>query len=369
MDTRRIRFASPNQNLFFQTLHQRVDAYFRENGISKNANLEMKLKTVILLTLYIGPFIFLLTGLPSFGPALLLWAIMGFAMAGVGMSVMHDANHGAYSSDTAVNNLLGHSLNLVGGSIANWKNQHNLLHHTYTNITDADEDIDDKGILRFSPHTPYKSFTKAQWIYAFFIYGITTLYWVSWKDFAQYLRYVRKGLVPDNKKVIRSTLVKMAVGKTIYFLIVIGLPIFLGGYSFLQVLAGFFLMHFLAGFTLTVIFQLAHSVEGAEHPMPNAQGEIENEWAVHQMHTTVNFAPNNRFLNWYIGGLNHQVEHHLFPKICHVHYPKIAPIVKQTAQEFGVPYLENDTFIDALRSHIRLLRDYGKMPSLDEAIG
>jgi linoleoyl-CoA desaturase len=104
---------------------------------------------------------------------------------------------------------------------------------------------------------------------------------------------------------------------------------------------------------------LAHTVENTSHPLPNAYGEIDNNWAIHQLNTTVNFSKNSKFLTWYLGGLNFQVEHHLFPNICHIHYPSIAPIVKQTAEEFGVPYLENKNFYQAIRSHIRMLKVYG----------
>ena len=96
---------------------------------------------------------------------------------------------------------------------------------------------------------------------------------------------------------------------------------------------------------------------------------MDNTWAIHQLHTTVNFARKNKWLSWYVGGLNFQVEHHLFPRICHVHYPQIAEIVKATAEEFNVPYLENETFGQAIQSHINTLQRFGKLPSWNEAIG
>lgn len=160
---------------------------------------------------------------------------------------------------------------------------------------------------------------------------------------------------------------QMLIVKTFYVLSLIGLPVYFG-LPFGEVIIGFLLMHFVAGFVLTLIFQLAHSVEGTTHPMPNKEGVIENNWAIHQMQTTVNFAPDNKLLSWYVGGLNFQVEHHLFPKICHVHYPNIAKIVKQTAKEFNVPYLENQTFFKAIKAHFKLLRNLGKF-NLNDAIG
>src|SRR5688500_7530423 len=162
---------------------------------------------------------------------------------------------------------------------------------------------------------------------------------------------------------------QLIVDKLLYFGIMLVVPTLVFNVPFLQVLTGFVFMHFLAGLVLTVIFQLAHSLEGTTHPLPDIKGQIENDWAIHQMNTTMNFSPDNKILSWYVGGLNFQVEHHLFPRISHVHYPDIAPIVKATAEEFGVPYLQHKTFSDALAAHIRFLKELGTLPDLEEAIG
>ncbi|HEY1040754.1 MAG TPA: acyl-CoA desaturase [Bacteroidia bacterium] len=359
---------NPNRNLFFATLRKNVDNYFKENKISKHYNSEMVIKTVVLLSAYILPFAALLIFTPSFGISIALWTIMGFALAGIGMSVMHDANHGAYSSSRKVNYWLGHTLNLLGGSVFNWKMQHNVLHHTYTNIVNLDDDIDDKLIMRFSPHTEVKWYHKLQFIYAFLFYGILTLYWVLLKDFVQYVRYTKGGVNKNTKEQNRITMFKIIVSKIVYLAAFVAAPIFIFKIPVLQVVSGFLLMHFIGGVVLTVIFQLAHTVEDTTHPLPNAEGTIENNWAIHQLNTTVNFSRHNRFISWYVGGLNFQVEHHLFPLICHVHYPAIAHIVKATCEEFDVPYLENETFGQALNSHINTLVRFGKLPKMSEAI-
>ncbi len=364
-----IKFIDREKRQFFTTLKGRVDQYFRDQQTSSHANGAMVLKTAILLFAYLAPFVALMVFQPSFWISLPLWLLMGVAMAGIGMSVMHDANHGAYAENTRVNAWLSYSINILGASGHNWKLQHNLLHHTYTNITHMDDDIDDKPALRFSPHTQAKAIHRFQWIHAFVMYGITTLYWVLAKDFVQFARYTRNGVIRKSKEENRKALAKIYILKITYLAVFIGLPL-LVGLPVLTVLLGFVAMHFVAGLVLTVIFQLAHTVEGTSHPLPCAAGNIENEWAIHQMNTTVNFAPHNKWLSWYVGGLNFQVEHHLFPRICHVHYPKIAPIVRQTAAEFGVEYLENRTFWQALRSHIVTLKRFGQMPDLmNEAIG
>jgi linoleoyl-CoA desaturase len=364
-----VKFVNRDKNKFFGTLKKRVDQYFLDRGLSKYANPTLVVKTIVLLSLYILPFAALLFLQPSLPVALLLWLVMGVAVAGLGMSVMHDACHGAYSSNKIWNWIMAHVLNLLGGSTSNWKLQHNILHHTYTNVTHMDEDIDDKLMLRFSPHTAVKKVHRFQWIYSFLFYGLTTLYWVTAKDFIQFHKFRNNGVNANSAAENRIMMAKLIALKAVYLFVILGVPVLFFGLSLGAVLAGFVLMHFTAGLILTVIFQLAHSVEGTTHPLPDENGIIENDWAIHQLNTTVNFSRKNKWLSWYIGGLNFQVEHHLFPRVAHVHYPAIAHIVKETAEEFGIPYLEKETFGQALQSHIVFLKRLGRLPDLDEAIG
>jgi linoleoyl-CoA desaturase len=363
-----VKFNQKGKMAFFQTLKSRVDQHFAAKGYTKHANGTMVMKTILMLLIYFSPFCAILLLQPAWPLALLLWIAMGVGLAGNGMSVMHDAIHGAYSSNKVVNQALGHVINLLGGSVSNWKIQHNILHHTYTNITHIDEDIADKGVLRFSPHTPTRKNLRFQYIYACAFYCLMTLYWVIAKDFIQFHRYAKSGMNQgygnQKKNVI---LLKMIADKIIYYCLFIGLPIYMG-VPIWQIFTGFLLMHFTSGLILSLVFQIAHSVEETSHPLPDEDGNIDNAWAIHQMETTMNFAPHNRLLTWYVGGLNYQIEHHLFPSICHVHYPAIAPIVKKTAMEFGIPYLEKRTFFEGLVSHFRLLQRLGRLPKASEAI-
>lgn len=365
----KVKFIDKEKTGFYTTLKKRVDAYFIENNLSKYANTAMVFKTVVFLLAYLLPFIFLLAFQPSFGWSILIWSIMGISVAGIGMSVMHDANHGAYSSNDNVNYFVGHSLNLLGGSVFNWKLQHNILHHTYTNITGMDEDIQDRLVLKFSPHTPVKKYHRFQWIYAFLFYGLLTLYWALAKDLVQFRQFAQNGVNPHSKGENRIILLKIVLIKLSYFFVMVFMPVYFFGIPFIEVFTGFMVMHFFAGLILTTVFQLAHTLEHTAHPLPSGNGTIDNDWAIHQLNTTVNFAPGNKFISWYVGGLNYQIEHHLFQRVSHVHYPAISVIVKQTALEFGVPYLENKTFGAALASHIAYLKQIGKMPDLNEALG
>lgn len=362
-----LKFKSVNGNKFYTTLRKRVDEYFTQHNIHRYANRQMIIKSVVLISFYVLPFF----ALPfvAFPWSLILWFVMGLAMAGVGMSVMHDANHGSYSQSQKVNALMSFTLNMCGGSILNWRLQHNVLHHTFTNVTHADDDIGDRGILKFSPHHKVSFIHRFQWIYAFLFYGLITLNWVFVKDFAQFFQFIRDGVNNRSRKENVIVFIKIVAVKIGYLGVVWGVPVLLWNMPFLQVLFGFLLMHFVAGNILTTVFQLAHTVEGTEFPLPNEEGVIENEWAIHQLQTTVNFSKKNKWLSWYVGGLNFQIEHHLFPKISHIHYPAISKIVEQTAKEFNLPYHENESFFSALRSHIRILKRIGKIvPDFNDAI-
>lgn len=357
-----LKFATHEKD-FFITLSQRVNGYFKTNEIEKTANREMVIKTIFMFSLYLIPYFLLISGITSsFAIMLGLYVLMGFGLAGIGLSVMHDANHGAYSSKPWVNNLLGLSLNLVGGHAFNWKVQHNVLHHTYTNIHEVDEDISPRGILRMAPDSKWIPLHKFQHYYAWFFYGLMTLVWVVVKDFDRLFKYQREGFVKKQRANATQEWALMIGTKIIYFTYIFVIPMWLLHISFGQALIGFLVMHYIGGFILAMIFQPAHVVEGTEYPMPDDQGNLENNWAIHQLRTTTNFGHREKLFSWYVGGLNYQVEHHLFPNICHVHYRNISKIVEQTANEFGLPYKSKDTFFGAVAAHARQLKMLSSKP-------
>jgi len=357
-----LKFASGQQD-FFITLNQRVNHYFKSNRIERTANREMVIKTMVMFSMYLVPYFIMMSGLiENTWVMLALTIVMGFGVAGIGLSVMHDANHGAYSNKPWVNNLLGLSLNLVGGHATNWRVQHNVLHHTYTNIHDVDEDISPRGIIRMAPESRWKPIHKFQHYYAWFFYGLMTLVWVLTKDFVRIIKYQQEGLIKKQKTNATKEWIIMIATKAMYFTYIFLLPMKVLDLSFLQVSVGFLIMHYIAGFILAVVFQPAHVVEGTEYPMPDSAGNLENSWAIHQLHTTTDFGKKQKLFSWYVGGLNYQVEHHLFPNICHVHYREIAKIVEQTTREFGLPYKSKETFLEALIAHARQLKMLGRKP-------
>lgn len=359
MSTPSVTFNKKDQPEFFKVLNKRVNQYFQDKGISKKGNLNMKIKTIFMLFLYFTPFVLMLTGVVTgFWPIIGMWAIMGLGMSGLGLAVMHDANHGSYSSNQKVNDFVGFIIHFIGGYHINWKIQHNVLHHSFTNVEGFDEDIE-AGVMRFSPAQERKGIFKYQVFYAPFLYALLTLNWFFVKDFDQLSRYKEKDLLKTQNITYGQAIRRVIFHKIWYFLLFIVLPIAVLSISWWQVMLGFLLMHFICGEILSLIFQPAHVLEETDFYETDESGSIENNWAVHQVRTTANFGNGSKWFTWFVGGLNHQVEHHLFPHICHVHYPEISKIIKETTAEFNLPYHQHKTFFGALRSHFTLLHKLG----------
>jgi linoleoyl-CoA desaturase len=357
-----ITFAVTNRD-FTTTLNKRVSDYFKTTGISRHADSEMVIKTICMFAAYFVPYVLVVTSTVTSWPLLtLLVIIMSFGLAGIGLSVMHDANHGAYSQKKWVNVVIGYSINLIGANAFNWKMQHNVLHHTFTNIHEEDEDISPRGVLRLSPHSEWKRIHRYQFIYAWLLYGLMTLVWLTYKDFYRIGRYHKTGLAKKNNANITREWIILLGSKMLYVTYIFVIPVLFTALAWWQVLLGIVIMQYIAGFMLAIIFQPAHVIEGTEFPLPDENQALKNNWAIHQLLTTTNFGNRSRWFSWYVGGLNFQIEHHLFPNICHVHYRKIAGIVQETATEFGLPYRSARTFIGALGSHARLLKQLGVKP-------
>ncbi len=357
-----VRFAPKNGEGFYDSLKKDIDEFFKENNIGPHGNSALRWKTVAMLSLFFVPNVLIITGVGAISPFLFfgLWFMMGLGMVGIGCSVHHDSNHGSYSSSKTVNKIIGDIVNLVGGYDVTWRIQHNILHHTYTNIEGLDEDIDSGGLMRFSPNGKKHAIYRFQHIYAWFLYCLLTIQWVTYKDYRLLFIYEKKGLLKKEKITLRKALLELSIYKVIYYGYVLVLPLIFSGMPWYYVVTGFMVLHFTAGLGLSCIFQLAHVLESSEFPLPSEDRKMENNWALHQLQTTCNFSPRSRIMAWFIGGLNYQVEHHLFPHISHVHYRKISAIVKRTAEQYGVPYKVMPNFIYALRAHGRMLWKMGR---------
>ncbi|GAA4402837.1 acyl-CoA desaturase [Nibrella viscosa] len=358
-----IKFLNKDKSDFFPVLKKRVDLYFKEKAISRFGTSTMIYKSLVMLSLFIVPYLLILSGWFPVWIMLLLAIFMGVGTAGVGMAVMHDAGHGSLSAVPRINNLLSASLYLLGGNVYNWKVQHNTLHHTYTNIHEVDEDITGKFLLRFSYSEQIKPYHRFQHIYAFFLYGLMTISFFG-KDFRQVFKFRNHAVA---KPFSTQDIVILITTKVLYGILICALPLLLTDLTVGQWLIGFLAMHFTSGLILSTIFQLAHVVEGVEHPAFDEQGNVENAWAIHQLYSTANFTC-SRPMSWFIGGLDFQIEHHLFPSVCHIHYRQLSRIVQATAEDFGIPYNNKTSFAAAIRSHIEMLKSLGHVQENSSAL-
>lgn len=322
----------------------------------------MFVKTCVMLTLFFVPYTLLLTNIANnYFVFFLLWLIMGVGVSGIGLSVMHDANHGSYSNKEWINKILSRMMEMLGGSSKIWKMQHNILHHTYTNIEGFDEDIDGPMILRFSNKQKHFFIHRYQHIYAWFFYQFMSLVKVLYTDYSQAFFYRKINLIESNLDFIKI-LIDVTIWKVFYLFYMLILPMILLPFSPIEIIAGFLSMHAVVGLFLASVFQAAHVMPDTSYPAPTPSGDMENNWAVHQLMTTANFASENKWLSWFIGGLNYQIEHHLFAHICHVHYGAISAIVRSTANEFGIPYRTKKTFRAAIFDHAKMLKLLGQSP-------
>jgi len=320
----------------------------------------MVVKTVIMLSLFFIPLITLASVMvTSVWMLFSLYILSGLGMAGIGMGVMHDAIHGSYSKNKKINTLLGYSFNLIGANATVWKIQHNVLHHTYTNIEHADDDLNVPFFLKFSPHAKHYWVHQFQHIYIWFFYGISTISWITTKDFVRLKRYKNMGLL-NEKNEYKNELMSMTAWKLFYYSYALVLPMIMVPFSWGLILLAFICMHFVTGLLVSIVFQIAHIMPDTSFPLPDEQGVINDNWYGHQLATTSNFSPNSKLLFWLIGGLNYQVEHHLLPDVCHVHYKNLTKIVSETAQEFGMPYHVKKSMFHAIVDHTKMLRQLGK---------
>ena len=313
-----------------------------------------------MLTLFFLPLILLSAGLATSVASLFtLYILSGLGMAGIGMGVMHDAIHGSYSKNKNINKLLSYSFNLIGANATVWRIQHNVLHHTYTNIDHSDDDLNAPFFLRFSPHAKHYWVHQFQHIYIWFFYGISTISWITTKDFVRLKRYRDMGFL-NEKNEYNKALVSMTAWKLFYYSYALVLPLIFLPQVWWLILLAFLSMHFVTGTLVSIVFQIAHIMPTNDFPLPDNQGMMDNDWYRHQFATTSNFSPKSKLLFWLIGGLNYQVEHHVLPDVCHVHYKNISSIVAATAKEYDIPYYSKKSILHAIWDHTKMLKSLGE---------
>ncbi len=355
----KVSFNNKDQ-VFYANLKASVDQYFANTGVKRTGNIQLYTKTIILLFTATGLYtILLLVHMPLL-TEILCSLLFGFTLACIGFNVMHDANHGSYSSRKWVNKTLGLTLNALGGNSFIWKQKHNIIHHTYTNIEGVDDDIAKSPFIRMCGSQEWLPAHRIQHLYTPILYALSSMIWILFQDYEKYF----------SKKIVDTPLAKMSgadhlifwVSKILYLGFYVLIPITLMGWQ--SWLVYFLCMHIGLGLTLSLVFQLAHVVEETEFDSVGVDPKkIDNEWAIHQVRTTANFSANSKTILWLVGGLNYQIEHHLFPRVSHVHYPALSKLVQIECAACNVPYNKMPTFTSAVASHFRFIRLLGKKPA------
>jgi linoleoyl-CoA desaturase len=354
-----IKFARPKDS-FFQALQKEVNDYFKAKKIKPTGNINLYLKTLFFIPLALLLYFSLIFSFATGFAGIAFAGLLGFVLACIGFNVMHDACHGSYSSKKWVNELMGLSLNALGGNAFIWKVKHNVTHHTFTNVDGVDDDIAKMPFMRQCESQKRYSFHRFQHYFVFFFYAVSSFLWVFVMDFVKYFK--QKILISELKMPVKEHIVFWA-SKVFYLIFYIALPISLVGAKYWAV--GFAAMHVVMGLTLAIVFQLAHVVENVEFEnIKEGSKTFESDWALHQLKTTADFAVENKIISWFVGGLNFQVEHHLVPRISHVHYPEINKILVRVCKEYNMPYHCNSGLLDALASHVRTMRALGKADTI-----
>jgi len=343
---------------FFKSLKKRVDQYFIDSQLDPSGSKKLYFKGM----LQVGMAILLYTVLVFFTPptwvAIALCLILGLNLAAIGFNVMHEGGHQSFSQRQWVNKISSYSLNVLGGNAYYWKIKHNINHHTYTNIEGMDSDIDVKPFMRLHEGQPLRGYHRFQHVYWVILYGISYLAWIFYDDFQKYCT----GKVSTNMERKKLAFKEHAIfwfTKIMYIAAYMVVPILMVGWLFW--LVGFLIITFTTGLVISIVFQLAHVVEStAFHSALHQDENNKQEWAIHQINSTANFATSSKFLYWLLGGLNFQVEHHLFPRVSHIHYPAIRKFVKETCEEYNIVYHEYNTMFRAIVSHLVHLRRLGR---------
>lgn len=346
-----------SQSVFFKAIKEKVDQYFMEHNLNPAGNWRLYTKGIFQVLTAVSLYVILVFFTPVPWLSIILCGLLGINLALIGFNVMHEGGHQSFSRHSWINSISAYSLNILGGNSSFWKVKHNVNHHTYTNIEGMDSDIDVLPFMRLHDEQPRFWFHRFQHIYWVLLYGISYLVWIFYDDFQKYFTGKIAVHMEARKWNAKEHFVFWFT-KLAYVGVYVVLPIFMVGFA--KALIGFIIITFICGLFISIVFQLAHVVQGTQFPAPNQySNKIENEWAIHQVTTTANFATRSKTLYWLLGGLNFQIEHHLFPHISHIHYPQVSKFVKEVCKEYDIVYVEYTSMFKAFYSHLVHLRRLG----------
>lgn len=341
----------PDKTNFQSDLNQSISGYFKNNAISRYANNEMRAKTIVIVSLWALSLFLIYLETESLALGILFYLLHGFFSLLMVFNVGHDAAHRAYSSKKWINGLLAYSFNLLGGNKFSWYLKHNIGHHFYTNIHGKDIDIETVPLFRVSPHTKWRWHYQFQHFYILPLYCILSLALIFVMDFK-----VMFAIKQQRKANIKIEWLVLLTTKVFYIVYMIVIPSIILPLSLGQVLLCFFVMHCLVGLIISLVLLPSHFVG---HATFYEDAKARSTWSVHQLATTVDIAPTNKLVHFMLGGLNTNVLHHIYPKICHVHFVPLVKILQSKAKEYGMPY-QAYTLAGAMKEHFCFLKKMGK---------
>jgi len=352
--TRQYAGDAPAVSSFPKVLRRRLDRFFADKNVSPKADRTMWFKIAAGLTVLVGSWIFIYTLRPNAGMFVALYFLSGLAQTFLLLNIAHDSNHNAISSSPLINKTLNYVFDVCGISSYMWRILHHRGHHSCINLHGEDDALTGRGIFRFTPHEPRAGYHRFQHIYALFFYAMFSLDYVFVRDFESFF-FPKHEYLRRTKHPLREYATLFA-GKAFYLTYMLILPVVLLGKSPLLVLGAFLLVHLIVGLSVTLVFQTTHTIDSTYFPADRS--EFDNG-VYHIFATTADYATENPVVGWLVGGLNHHIAHHLCPFVCHTHYAPLTRIVRETAQEFGVPYRQHRTMTQAIRHHLILLKQLG----------
>ena len=343
-----------NTGSFPKVLRRRLESFFADAEVSPKADVTMWSKIAVGLAVLGGSWIALYALHPAPWAFIALYLLGGLAQTFLLLNIAHDSNHNAISSRPIVNKTLNYVFDLCGISSYMWRILHHRGHHSCINLHGEDDAIEGRGLFRFTPHDPRTPLHRFQHIYALFLYALFSLEYVFVRDFQSFFAPAHEYLT-RTRHPLREYVILFA-GKLFYLTYMLVLPVVVMKQPVLLVLGSFFVVHLVVGISVVLVFQTTHVIEDTYFPLHRS--EFENG-VYHVFATTADYATENPVVGWLVGGLNHHVVHHLCPYVCHTHYAPLTRIVKQTAEEFGVPYRQHTTMTRAVWHHLQLLKQLG----------
>lgn len=348
----RISFARPSA--FARTLQQKLHAYTSRTADGRFADWAQWVQTGLIAMIGGGAYVALLSrGVGgSTLSALGLVGASAFAAFMMLVTMGHDAAHGSVSRFRPVNNALVFLIfSTLGVSGSLWRDRHQRLHHAFPNVAGTGIDADGASVVRLAPDKPHRWYHRLQPIYAVPLYalGMAQLAWVE--DFRDLPRMRRER--PHQFGGLGPTLTFYG-GKLFHLAIFVGLPMLVGGFGLLQVIAGYALAAAIVSLSFAILVIGTHVSDRAVFPEADREGRLGHDWATHQLLTSVDWAPTSRIAAALTGGANAHTAHHLFPGFSHCHATQLSRIVIEAAREHGLDY-NATSFAGMVAGHLRHL--------------